>query len=459
MNISRYLSLRIVLGASMAANVALLCWAAGRAPDPQMTEKAAIVLEPKTPSTLAPSARRALPAAFSARPVEDSFRWEALESSDYQTFIENLRRIGCPEETICDLIVADVNKSYAAKLAAAAKRASGGFWLSGQKRRQLNTEAESELNKLNAERREILTQLLGPNGDKQPTLDASSLLQEEAAYGFLSAEKRGLLRDLLQRHQEEEELLQRQSKGLLTTEDRAAWQALQTRRRDELAALLSPAELEDYHLRTSSAAQNVRSKLGGMDVSEQDFREMYRIRKSYEDAVAQLGEAASDGSEQRQLLRQKRDEQVRSYLGDQRYAQFQRSQDFEYQDLSGLASRHNLPGETVDKAYTINQAAREQRQQIMNDPSIAPERKQEALQAIKTATDIELENTLGKDAYQNYRQSDRVLFEESVGSGLRTIISTTVDGNGTVTRRSVINEPPSPGRPTRRELDITLTPR
>ena len=457
MNIPRILNLRTFLSVSLVANIALFCWAAGRARGPATTGSAPAVPDSKPALTSTPKPARVSSQAFKAGTPNDSFRWESLESSDYQTFIHNLRRIGCPEETICDLIVADVNKAYAPKLAAAARRAGEGYWLSGQKRRQLNLEVESELHKLNAERREILAQLLGPNGDKQPMLDAASLLQEETTYGFLSAEKRGPLRDLLRRYQEEEESLQRKSNGLLTAEDRAAWQALQTRRREELAALLNPTELEDYNLRTSSAAQNVRSKLGGMDVSEHDFREMYRIRKSYEDAVAQLGEAASDGSEQRQLLRQQRDEQLRNYLGEQRYTQYQRSQDFEYQDLSSLASRHSLPAEAVDKAYTINQAAREQRQRVMNDPSITPERKQEILEAIRAATDLELQNTLGKDAYRNYRESDRMVFEDA-GSG-RTIISSTVDGNGTVTRRMMMTEPPTSGRPIRREVEITVGPR
>src|SRR5579863_9254903 len=41
------------------------------------------------------------------------FTWQELESTDYQTYIKNLRDISCPEQTIRDLIVADVNAVYA----------------------------------------------------------------------------------------------------------------------------------------------------------------------------------------------------------------------------------------------------------------------------------------------------------------------------------------------------------
>src|SRR2546423_14159015 len=42
-----------------------------------------------------------------------NFTWEEVESADYVTYIKNLRAIGCPENTIRDIIVADVNQLYA----------------------------------------------------------------------------------------------------------------------------------------------------------------------------------------------------------------------------------------------------------------------------------------------------------------------------------------------------------
>ena len=39
-------------------------------------------------------------------------RWSQLESIDYPTYIANLRGIGCPEETIRDIITADIASLY-----------------------------------------------------------------------------------------------------------------------------------------------------------------------------------------------------------------------------------------------------------------------------------------------------------------------------------------------------------
>src|SRR5438067_9090895 len=40
------------------------------------------------------------------------FSWRSVESDDYPTYVANLRDIGCPEQTIRDIIIADVNSLY-----------------------------------------------------------------------------------------------------------------------------------------------------------------------------------------------------------------------------------------------------------------------------------------------------------------------------------------------------------
>src|SRR5215470_5966126 len=46
------------------------------------------------------------------------FSWRILQASNYKQYIVNLRAVGCPELTIQDIIVAAVNRQYAAREAA-----------------------------------------------------------------------------------------------------------------------------------------------------------------------------------------------------------------------------------------------------------------------------------------------------------------------------------------------------
>src|SRR5262249_53000387 len=45
----------------------------------------------------------------------EKFHWEQVESADYPTYIANLRSIGCPEQTIHDIIAADVHALHASR--------------------------------------------------------------------------------------------------------------------------------------------------------------------------------------------------------------------------------------------------------------------------------------------------------------------------------------------------------
>ena len=71
-------------------------------PPPAATaNKAAIAQDTSSDPASAPAATTG-----TAEPMT----WEKVESADYKQYIENLRSIGVPEETIRDIILADVEK-------------------------------------------------------------------------------------------------------------------------------------------------------------------------------------------------------------------------------------------------------------------------------------------------------------------------------------------------------------
>jgi hypothetical protein len=85
-----------------------------------------------------------------------SFRWSQLESTDYKIYIANLRGIGCPEQTIRDLIVADVHNLYSLRCQQAANVTTS------------HPELDSELERLRSEERQVIQALLGgPPGTAQ----------------------------------------------------------------------------------------------------------------------------------------------------------------------------------------------------------------------------------------------------------------------------------------------------
>ena len=126
------------------------------------------------PAVLPPTALTPAPAA--------PFRWSQLEAGDYPTYIANLRAIGCPEETIRDLITADVASQYEEKrrqLMAAGPHPSGALALAaGQVPEPLQPVAGQE---------SVTGSNTGPAASPHPARPLSaapalqSLVQEQAA--------------------------------------------------------------------------------------------------------------------------------------------------------------------------------------------------------------------------------------------------------------------------------------
>src|SRR5438132_919174 len=88
------------------------------------------------------------------------FSWREVESRDYPTYIANLRDIGCPEQTIRDIIIADVNALFAQKRATEMVTAESQWWRSEPDPAVVQAAAD-KAKALDEERRVLLTRLLG----------------------------------------------------------------------------------------------------------------------------------------------------------------------------------------------------------------------------------------------------------------------------------------------------------
>jgi len=104
------------------------------------------------------------------------FRWSQLESSDYRTYVANLRSVGCPEQTLRDIISADVHGVYAAEenTLQQKKVASGPA---------TRLAIEKELASLRHQEASFIASLLGtslsPNGSGQMSADEIAAVRLE----------------------------------------------------------------------------------------------------------------------------------------------------------------------------------------------------------------------------------------------------------------------------------------
>src|SRR5207344_2299238 len=102
-----------------------------------------------------------------------------------------------------------------------------------------------------------------------------------------------------------------------------------------LAAVLTPEELLDYNLRFSMTANMMRMQLAGFEPTEQEFLDLFKKRKAYDDEFGMPGMTALGKSEKEKADAAKKelDAQVKASLGDTRYADYERSQDYSFQSI------------------------------------------------------------------------------------------------------------------------------
>src|SRR5213075_2397909 len=148
--------------------------------------------QPEAGVTATPAATKVVTVSAPSK----SFHWSQLESSDFQQYMANLRAVGCPEETIRDVVIAEVNKLYAPKFAALmAQTQQYEYWkpTSRKSREALNKQLEA----LRGEKRELLKTLLGIDSDpsEQWANITADQLVEQGRFGFLSAEKQKQVRE------------------------------------------------------------------------------------------------------------------------------------------------------------------------------------------------------------------------------------------------------------------------
>jgi len=91
-------------------------------------------------------------------------------------------------------------------------------------------------------------------------------------------------------------------------------------------------------------------------------------------------------------------------LGD-RVGQFDRSRDPDYQSLCVLSERYGLPADASETLVAMRQAVAEEKQKLLSNKDIPPERLHAALDAIQAETEKAARETLGEKVFAQYSQT------------------------------------------------------
>lgn len=381
-------TLRLLLIGSLLANAALvtlhLCCGRG------------------APTPLSP-APTSLSATHSSIPVTDFATtldprlWPALAADDLPSLAARLRATGFPPYLIRAILNAQLTAHFdARRLAIEAPKPNIPYWkVSWAKPDPARTEA---LNALNRERTALMKQLLGPD---YPGAVPAVLANLERSFESIVPGKSAQLTRL----QLDYDALRYNLDRTGSQQEQNARQALLDKeQRADFAKILTPAELTEYDFRTSTITQQLREQLGAFNPSEDEFRTLYALRKSFEQQAPNVG---PDTFQTRAMATAETalNAQIKAALGEARFADYTRSLDENYSKLTALVSRLDLPAPTAVQIYDLQKAAQVTAAALQADPTLTAEARAAQIAALAKKTTADLSAALGSRGFEAYRQN------------------------------------------------------
>jgi hypothetical protein len=338
----------------------------------------------------------------------ENFTWDQIQSTNYAILIKNLRAIACPEQTIRDIVTSQVNRLYARRRVTEVNFPNYQWWKSSPDQGLVEA-AEEKLRGLEAERRELLTGLLGPGWEAEsqaviaaragitltgPILGDMPQGVKQAALAIIAAAQQKI-----EAYQESQRL---QNKAV----DPMQMVRLREEPLVQLAAVLSPEQYDEFTLRYSPAAQQLREMMRSMDLTPDQFRDLFSNLSSIigQPLFYYAGTDPQLLKQQQQLLAQS-EAVIKATLGVPAYASYQLNQDPLYRSSQVLAQQLNLPQSLIVPIYEINRATEAELDRIRKDDTLSSDEKVEALAQTQVEQQQSLQALLGPEAFERWLQA------------------------------------------------------
>lgn len=341
----------LVLAASLLANAAL-AWFAFSGSSRLTAELDAEAVAQAAVKNPAPT----------AAPGIDPETWARIKSDDLPTVVARLRAAKFPPDVIRAVMTGLVTEQFTARRRAldpdAAQRA---FW----KDARPDPSLQIALSRLYAEQEKTIREILGPDALSQ---DPLALARLRSRYGSLAPEKLDAVR-----HIESDFNLKRAelyyTKGTYTTADLAP---LEREQRATLAAILSPAELEEFDLRSSRTGQTMRTELAAFNPTEAEFRALFQLRQAFDERYNPsntVGIPSQEQMRERSDAQKELKAQINSLLGPARGAEYERATDYNFRQTSQLVARYELPPETATQLWQVQKEFERRRAEVFSSGS------------------------------------------------------------------------------------------
>ena len=409
MNAKTFLILSLVANIALGAALLTRQDAPEPAPAPESPSKSATDTKP---SAAVSKPNNPAPEPEPAKPAEKKiFTWEDVESDDYRQYIANLRKAGVPEDTIRDIIIADVTKLYAKKKKdARGKPKPFEFWKPGiPVVGTMDTDAMEKMAGLEKEKNEMI-KAMGFEPDIKASATASAMDQFSQMLSFLPDERQSQVQQLMMNLQQKAMKAQKDRKGM------GAMLEIQQQFDKDLKAALSDEEYRDYSLRLSQTSMLMRMEASGYEPTKDEFLAVFELRKSFDEKYPpgfQRLSATPEQLEQHKEAMKVLNEDLKAALGDDRYADYQLAQKHDFRGIVQSAEQAGLGLAEAKQAYEIKTVTDKEVRDLRRNRELSQEQRAEALLKIRAATEDEIKSIFG-DNYDKFNRGGNAMWLNSI---------------------------------------------
>lgn len=301
--------------------------------------------------------------------------WSQFSTGDWFRYRDELLACGCPRATVRHILVPLVNRQFAGRFRTWTADLSARFWtVFCPPARQRKEAWEKEFDRLNEERKATLQRLFP--GEETEWKDPGVAVRDRRADFLPAALAEAVLTAASNLAGRRREAWQTQSeprvRDELVRQAEADFEA-------ELARLLTPEQFAEWKARNSYRAASVKN-LPGIELSAAELAEIARLQHAGSDVTP--GEIAAAEA------------QIRTLLGPERYAAFERAQDPVYQELSVLSGRTGLTESEVNSLWRFQRDSKAEAERVADDATLSAEQRAAELMRLRAEHEAAVQESL-----------------------------------------------------------------
>lgn len=343
--------------------------------------------------------------------IEPEFNWREVEAADYKVYIANLRGIGCPEATIRDIIIADIDKLFEPRLAALRDPPAyrpDQYWMNyyGDTRKR-DPDKVAQEKAIREEREALIKELLGVEEKDLRKAYSSYDDSSKTMYDYLPEDIRDKLKDLDKKYSEARSKIYAEAAGYIDSDAQKELADVRKKMMEDMKAFMTPEQIFEYDIRTSDTARNMKWELQGFDPSEEEFRAIFASKKAQEDARYQTSNGERPTPEQLKAssdARKLAQDTLKATLGEDRYKEMEVSRDYSYRQLVAAAPYMGFDKSAAMKVYDLKADAEKAANELRRNNELTSEQKNQALQEIRVAAEAAVSKEIGDRGLKYYRQ-------------------------------------------------------